>query len=56
MSRWTYANWIAYVVAAIAIVVGLVVALAFHGGVVTLLIFLAAAVVAVMRQLFRRGR
>ncbi len=56
MNRWTFANWVAYAVAALAIILGLVVTFAFHGGVVTLLIFLAAAGVAVMRQAFRGGR
>lgn len=56
MQRWTFANWIAYTVAAVAIILGLVVTFAFRGGVLTLLIFLAAAGVAVMRQGMRRGR
>ena len=54
--RWTFANWIAYAVAAFSVVMGIVVAFAFHGGVVVLLIFLAAALVAVMRQVWRQGR
>jgi hypothetical protein len=56
MNKWTFANWIAYAVATLAIILGLVVAFAFQGSVVTFLIFLAAAVVAVMRQACRRGR
>lgn len=54
--QWTFANWIAYAVAAFAVVVGIIVAFVFHGGVIVLLIFLAAAAVAVMRQVGRRGR
>ena len=54
--QWTFANWIAYAVAAFAVVAGIIVAFVFHGGVIVLLIFLAAAVVAIMRQVDRQGR